>query len=282
MTTHTLSLISIHSAVFLFGISGLFGKFLALSPVMIVFSRTLIAALVLLPGEVRKPLRLPLRDLPPFALLGALLALHWVTFFLSIQISSVAIGLLSFATFPVFVSFIEPLFFREKLSLADILSGGVTFVGLCLVVPSFDLGSNMMQGALVGTFSSLTFAILSVLNRLLVKSHTANRIALLQNGFATLTLVPFLVIAWQLPSLSEIALLMVLGVLCTALAHTLFIQSLVGLRAQTASIIAALEPVYGMTFAYLLLGESQSPRALLGGAIILGTTALASVKSNRT
>jgi len=282
MTIHSLSLIYIHLAVLLFGVSGLFGKFLALSPVMIVFSRTLIASLVLLPGEVRKPMRVSIGDLLPFILLGALLALHWVTFFLSIQVSTVAIGLLSFATFPVFVSFLEPLFFREKLSLSEILYGAVTFFGLCLVVPSFDLGSNMMQGALIGTFSSLTFAIISVLNRLLVKSHTANKIALLQNGFATLTLAPLLITSWQLPSLSELALLTVLGVFCTAGAHTLFIKSLVALRAQTASIIAALEPVYGMTFAYLILGETQSPRALLGAAIILGTTALATVRSRKT
>jgi len=68
----------------------------------------------------------------------------------------------------------------------------------------------------------------------------------------------------------EIALLLVLGVLCTALAHTLFIDALARVSAHTASIVAGLEPVYGIALAFLLLGEVPSARTLFGGALILG------------
>ncbi|MDD8039846.1 MAG: DMT family transporter, partial [Acidobacteriota bacterium] len=67
----------------------------------------------------------------------------------------------------------------------------------------------------------------------------------------------------------DFALLAILGLLCTALAHTLFIAGMRRLSAQTASIISALEPVYGIALAALLLGERPSARTIAGGLIIL-------------
>ena len=73
-------------------------------------------------------------------------------------------------------------------------------------------------------------------------------------------------------------MLAVLGVFCTALAHVLFIKSLVHIKTQLASITACLEPVYGIIFAFVLLGEIPTLRTILGGSIILGTIAIASIK----
>jgi len=72
--------------------------------------------------------------------------------------------------------------------------------------------------------------------------------------------------------------LVILGVFCTALAHVLFIRSLVQVKAQLASIIASLEPVYGIIFAFVLLGEVPALRTILGGVIILGTIMLSTMK----
>ena len=68
-----------------------------------------------------------------------------------------------------------------------------------------------------------------------------------------------------------------LGIFCTAVAHVLFIKSLVHIKTQLASVTACLEPVYGIFFAFVLLGETPSFRTILGGAIILGTITVASL-----
>ena len=47
MTTQRRSMFEIHTAVLLFGFAGLFGKWLALPPLVIVFGRTFFAALAL-------------------------------------------------------------------------------------------------------------------------------------------------------------------------------------------------------------------------------------------
>ncbi len=74
---------------------------------------------------------------------------------------------------------------------------------------------------------------------------------------------------WRPLSAGDWGLLLVLGVVCTALAHTLFIQALRGVSARLAAIASALEPVYGIALAWLLLGEAPAPRTLGGGAVIL-------------
>src|SRR6516225_6036652 len=104
--SRTAALVALHAAVALFGFAALFGKWIALPPVVIVLGRTLIAAATLAAAlQIRRQPSIR----PGFGLAanGALLALHWVTFFAAVQLAGVAIALLAFASFPVFVLAIE-------------------------------------------------------------------------------------------------------------------------------------------------------------------------------
>ena len=68
--------------------------------------------------------------------------------------------------------------------------------------------------------------------------------------------------------------LAVLGVLCTGLAHTLFVKSLDALDARSAGMIIALEPVYAIACAWWLFGEEPSGRMLVGASLIILATVL--------
>jgi len=83
------------------------------------------------------------------------------------------------------------------------------------------------------------------------------------------------------PTARDVGLLLALGVLCTALSHTLFIASLRTVTAHTASVVAALEPVYGIALAFVLLGEVPSARTLVGGALIVGAAVIATRRAGR-
>jgi drug/metabolite transporter (DMT)-like permease len=276
------ALAALHLAVLLFGFAGLFGKWLSLPPVTIVFGRAAVAsmALVLLfplareRGEVRSRFEWKL------AASGALLALHWVAFFQAIQTASVAVGLLGFASFPLFVLLLEAALRQRGLRFVEWMTAAVVTGGLLLVAPEFRLENRIVQGLLWGLVSGFTFALLAVGNRTLAARHSSSTIALWQNAGAALLLLPLALAAQAVPDARAIALLVVLGVVCTALAHTLFIRSLHVLSAHTASVIAALEPVYGIALALLLLGERPSPRTLAGAALIVGA-ALYATRSGR-
>ena len=281
MTQKRPGLIEIHFAVLLFGLAGLFGKFLFLSPLVIVFGRTSFAALTLSAILFYSKTQICTKSIQDFTvliLLGILLAIHWITFFHAIQISTVAVGLLTFSTFPVFVTFMEPYFFKEKLRRFDMLTAGSVVMGLILVIPSLDFQNNITQGAFWGTISGFTFAVLSILNRKYVNTYPSMVIVCYQNWMATLVLFPFLFFEDLSLQPADFLLLAVLGIFCTALAHVLFIKSLVHIKTQLASITACLEPIYGIIFAFVLLGEIPALRTILGGCIILGTIAIASRK----
>jgi drug/metabolite transporter (DMT)-like permease len=266
-------LLQIHLAVLLFGFAGLFGKFIQIDPAAITFGRSFFAGITLLIGVSlgKKSLALHSRkDLGTLFIAGMVLGFHWYTFFLSIQVSSVAIGLLTFSTFPIFVTFMEPIFFREKLKKFDVVVAIFVVLGLALVIPSFDLTNNVTQGVFWGVLSGFTFAILSLLNRMHVSKYPPLTIAFYQLCFATLFNLPGVIFSQVMPSTRDILLLIALGVLCTALAQLLYISSLKQIKAQLASIIASLEPVYGIILAFFLLGELPTLRILSGGLLIIG------------
>lgn len=271
--SHRTSLLEIHLATILFGLAGLFGKWLTLSPLLIVLGRVFFASSAL--GALLWWKRLNLRDILKtqaglLILLGAILAVHWGAFFQAIQVSSVAVGLLSYSCFPVFTVFLEPLFSRDKIDRKSLLAAGICLSGVFLIVPSFDPADSVYQGVLWGILSGLTFAVLTLFNRRLVQEYSSLAIAFFQDLFATLFLLPVLMmVAPASLAFRDLGLLVVLGVVCTAGSHTLFIRGMRRVRARTASIISSLEPVYGIGLAFVFLGENPSLRTLSGGAVIM-------------
>ena len=279
-----MGLLEIHIAVLFFGLAGLFGKLVNQSPTVIVFGRVLFAMAFLLPAMwyLKQSLRLNrTRDYFALLLQGFILAVHWSTFFQSIQVSTVAVGLITFSTFPIFVTFLEPVFFKEKLRPADVALALVTFTGVVLVVPAFNLDNTTTQGALWGITSGLTFALLSIMNRKYARAYSSLVVAFYQDAAAALFLLPFLFLPAPAMTLPDMLRLALLGIVFTGVAHSLFIRGLAHVKAHTASIIASLEPVYGILAASLLLGESPAIRELAGGAIILGTALYATTRKEK-
>ncbi len=261
----------------LFGLAGLFGKTLALSSSAIVAGRAGFAAVALLAviavGRTARG-RLDWQVAP----LGVLLAVHWVTFFEAIQVSTVAVGLLSFASFPVFVALIEPLVSNERFRAGDLVLASVAMLGVGLVIGDVDLSSSTTRGGLWGVASGLTFAVLTIANRRLVATASAVGLALVQNAVAAAVLVPFVggeLSAIAAPDLIQLA---ALGVVFTALPHTLFISAMRGVSARYASLSGSLEPVYGVAAAALVLGEIPDLRTMAGGAVILGVVVFATTR----
>ena len=281
--TPAAALVALHAAVALFGFAGLFGKWLPWDPAAIVFGRTVVAAAVL---GIAVLVRRSERDGPSFALAGngAILAVHWVAFFAAIQVATVAIGLLGFASFPLFVMVLEHLLLGVRWRGQDAVTAMLVVAGLALLVPAITFADRAVQGLAWGMLSAFTFAWLTVRNRAARDVRRPRAVALWQNAFAALCVAP-LVLRPGGPTVeftpTTLLLIFVLGAVCTALAHTLFIASLSRLSAHTASVVTALESVYGIVLAVLLLGEIPDARTILGGALLVGAAMAASRRAIR-
>ena len=272
-------LASANVAVLLFGLAGVLGKLSLLPAPLIVFGRSFFAGLVLLAACWLRHVSLrPKQSRDGYLLLGqgVLLALHWTAFFQAINVSNVAIGLLSFSSFPLFTAILEPLLLHQRPSRIQIVAALLILPGIFLLVPSFTLQNQTTLGVMWGVLSGASFALLSVTNRWLGRTYSSLMISLYQDGIAAIVLLPifFFTATGSFWTPHALLILLILGVVCTALAHTLFIASMRDITAQTASLLASLEPVWGIIFGIVLLGAIPTTRTLIGGAIIISATLL--------
>ena len=272
MTPRT-ALGALHIGALMFGLTGVFGKLVAASAAVIVLGRAGFAVIALAGfAALSRRTRwysLTLKDARSLLISGGLLAAHWVSFFVAVKVAGVAIATLGFASFPAFTVLLEGLIFRERIRFNEGVLVMLVSVGLILVTPSFDLASQATEGLLWAIASGLTFSLLSLNNRANAGRVPAVQAAMWQNAVVALCLLPFA--APQLSSVRPLDWLWIglLGVLCTGVAHSLFVASLAVIKARTAAVVFALEPVYGITLAWLLFHETPTLRMLLGGALII-------------
>lgn len=278
------SLLSIHAAVLLFGLAGLFAKWVQLPAVIIVLGRVIFSSLSLffLLKIKKEDIRLANgKDYILIVTAGIVLAVHWTTFMQSIQTSTVAVGTLTFSTFPLFVTFLEPVLFHEKLKTSSVISAVVMLAGMLLIVPEFHLENTMTQGVIWGMAGSLSYAVLSLMNRLFMEKYTSSVTAFYEQATAAVVLLPALFVLRPVFSGKDILVLILLGVVFTAFAHTMYIEGLKHVKVQTAGIISGLESVYGIIAAFLFLGEKPGIKELAGGVIILGVVFYSTRLSSR-
>jgi len=75
--------------------------------------------------------------------------------------------------------------------------------------------------------------------------------------------------------------ILLLALFTTALGHTLFVKSFQALSPTTSSILSCIVPVYGIIWAFFLLGEIPSTKTIIGGAIILSVVLLKTMRTSR-
>lgn len=283
-TKHTFNknILFLHIAVMLFGLSGVVAQFVEVSAVMVALGRVVCSSLLLFLIAAVKKDTLKLnsgKDYGLIILTGIVMAIHWTTFFQSIQVSSVAIGTITFSTFPLFLTFIEPFVFREKLKKQSVLTAVILFAGVLITIPEFSMENNTTVGIIWGMLCSFTYAVMTLANRYFSARYKGRIICLYEQGTAAVVLLPALFIvktSWRAQDIAGVAFV---GFICTAFAYSLYVSAQKNVRAQTAGIISGMETVYGIVYALLFLGEIPSGRELVGGAVILGVAMYSSLKT---
>ena len=264
---------AIHLAAVLFGLTGIFGELIDADAMLITAGRAAFAVVALYAVIRAQGLTLrhginP-RTLGYLAVASAMLATHWVTFFIAVKTSGVAIATLGFATFPAFITLSEWLVFKEKISRSEWYILVMVTLGLVLVTPSFDFENEATIGLAWAVLSGFTFAVFALINRRAVSHIPAQQVALWENLFVLMLTLPFCLDGIGGVSAASWMWIAMLGVFCTALSHYLMVVSLQVIEARSAGIVIALEPIYAIAFAAILFAQYPSARALLGGALMI-------------
>jgi drug/metabolite transporter (DMT)-like permease len=276
------ALLAVNVAAAIFGSTALFGK-LDVSPVWIVAGRGGFAAATLYALALLRhaQLRVARADVLAIAATGALLALHWVSFFLSVQQAGVAVATLTFASFPLMTLLIDASLNRRRPSGIELASGAAIVVAVFLLVgPGLPAVASAREGTLIGLLSALCFALFSVGSQRLAHGNVI-ALSLYQNIAVVLLLLPVLAFVPRAPHGADWAALAALGVVATALMHQLYFFALKRLPAAVCGGFVALEPVYAILFAALLFAEPVRPLVILSAALILGASFLLLFRGQR-
>ncbi|PBJ82440.1 EamA family transporter [Lysobacteraceae bacterium NML93-0399] len=272
----------IHFCVLLWGFTAILGKLITLPALPLVWWRMLLvaAALLLVPRVWRGLRALPPRLLLAYAGVGALVALHWLTFYGAVKLANASVAATCMALATVFIALVEPLVARSRFSWRELTLGLAVLPGVALVVGGIPDG--MRIGAAVGALSALFVACFGSLNKRLVERADPLTVTALELGAGTLTLtllaplMPLLFPAFAgslltLPGLHDAGYLLLLAFACTLLPFALSLIALRHMSAFAAQLAVNLEPVYAIALAIVLLGEQHelTPRFYAGVAIIL-------------
>lgn len=270
----------LHFAIMLFGLAGVIGKFVTVPAILVTLGRVFFSSLFLLIVHLikKEKIRLDKRgDYWLIGIAGVVMAIHWFTFLQAIQMSTVAVGTITFATFPLFVTFLEPLIYHEKLKIKNIIMAIIMLVGVLITVPELSLKNQMTIGIIIGMLGSLSYAVLCLINRYFSNYYSGRIICLYEQGVATMVLFPALfIVQTKIKTINFMAIIF-LGIVCTAIAHSIYVSGLKQVGVQRAGIISGMETVYSIIFAFILLQEMPSIKELFGGLIILGVAFYSSV-----
>jgi drug/metabolite transporter (DMT)-like permease len=281
--------LQLHIAVFLWGFTAILGKLISLEEVPLVWWRMGITSvsLLLVPKAIQGLQSMSRKDIVTFGMIGVLVCAHWVTFYGSIKYSNVSLALSCLATASLFTSFIEPLIFKKKINLLEIILGLVVIGGFYLV---FKVGQLYTVGIVMGIISAFLAALFSTLNKKYIANHNTRTITLVELtiGFLVLSIIaPFLNFmdiggVW-IPNTYDLVYLVILALICTTLPFILSLNALKHLSVFSSNLTINLEPVYGIILAIPFFNENRdlSIEFYLGTALILSAVFLHPILKNK-
>lgn len=272
--------------VVLWGFTAILGHLISIHAVPLVWYRIafvvpMLAVIIPLRGH---SLRAPARSVWRAAVVGAFIGVHWLCFYGSIKQAGIAIAVLTLSTLAFFTAVIEPIVFRRRFDVGELVIGAVVVVGVALLVQLE--GHPDPLGVALGFGSAFFSAIFGVLNGKLAPHEPPMRL-LLHEMLAAFVVVslPFafapgeLVAPWQLSG-ADIGWLAVLALCCTVVPQVWALIVLRTLSPFTIAVCVNLETVYALILGAVLFPttEKLSPKFYVGAAILLGLVVLNGVR----
>ncbi len=281
---HLQNILLLNLGMFCISTSGALGRYISLPPPLTIWYRAVFALLFLGAFCYFKKYRFKFdvkKEGGTLFLTGILMATHWVTYFYALQWSNVAIGMLSLFTYPIMTTLLEPLFFKTKLQSLHLLLTGIILLGVYFLVPSFDLESGMVQGLGMGLLSAFSYSIRNLILKAKISSFNGSILMFYQMVVMILVLVPVIFIFPNENVAPNIPFIVFLGLITTAIGHTLFLNSFKHFSISTASIMSSMQPIFGILLAVIFLNELPSWRSIIGGGLILLTVVVESWNARR-
>ncbi len=265
----------------IFGTVGLFRRYIALPSGLLSLGRGVLAAIYLSLFLRKKGLgiyrNISRKSIILLSLSGFIMGINWILLFEAYNHTTIAIATLCFYMQPTIVLLLSPLLFREKLSLRKLLCAAVAILGMTLVSGVFDGGQlpqNNSTGVILGLAAAFFYAAVVVINKK-VEPGNAYQKTDIQIIAATITLLPYVLLAedvrmFQSIDLRSLLLLLIVGIVHTGFAYSLYFGCIEHIKTQSIAIIAYIDPVSALLLSAFVMDEHMSLLGVTGAACIIG------------
>lgn len=252
----------LHFIVFIWGFTAILGKLITIEAIPLVWYRMLIAVIFICIYFLveKKSFNVPRKAVLKFFITGAIIAVHWITFFKAIKVSNVSVALVTMSTGAFFTALLEPIFFKRRINPLEMIMGLLVIVGLYII---FNFESQYSLGIIYALISASLSALFAVLNGIFIKEYEADTISLYQLLFGVVVVTIYLGVTGSFTTeffvleSSDWLYLILLGSICTAYAFIASVKVMKYLTPYTVMLTINLEPIYAIVLALIVFGDTE-------------------------
>lgn len=271
----------------IWGSLGVFTRTIPLSALSLAFLRALIALPVLyVVMKMKKADKVKWPLLIPYIISGVLLGFGWLTLFYGFKHTSISSAVMIYNMCPVYIMILAPLVLKEIISKIQIAVIVVSFLGLFLIVGQNLSDGYGYMGLALSAVSGMLYATIVLINRR-IKVRVDNQTATFVQIFAAMiVLLPFVLINGDILTVVRLdamaaAYTILLGILHTGIAYTLFFSLYAHMKSVEIVSYSYLEPLFGILFSVIFVGETLTYPQIIGGILILGSTYIGEILNGR-
>lgn len=236
--------------------------------------RIVLGALMLLPFLWRARSLLTASHWRRFAIIGALnSAIPFSLFAWGAERAPAGIGAIANSTTVLFTALIAFLVYGDRIGLRRGIALVAGFLGVVVLASGKTQGEHIAAAALAGTLASVCYGFAVNFTKHWLAGVPPLAAVAGTLSCAAVMLAPFAIATWPptSPPLHSWLSAAALGIVCTGLAYALFFHLIQRVSASRASTNTYLVPLFGVGWAWLLLGEQPTWTMLVAGALILGS-----------
>lgn len=275
------SIIELNIASIFVSTSGVLGRYIDLPVPTIIATRSILAGiLIFLFCKWKKfDFNIKKEDRLAFLAGGLLMGLHWLTYFYTLKLSSVAVGMLLIFTYPIITAFLEPLILKTKFQKMHLLLACIVLVGIYFLVPGFVIKEYHVKVFGMGVFSAFCFSLRNIIMKSKSTAYNGSILMFYQLVIVTICLFPFLFILDNTGFVKQLPANLLLALLTTAIGHTYYLYSFRKLSTTSVGIISSIQPMYGIILGMIFLNEYPETGTMIGGGLILISVIIESIRS---
>jgi len=271
LPAHRKGLVFISFTAFLWSTSGFFIKYLTISAFHILFYRSFIAAItILIAAYIRKSaVKFSFDKVSSFS--AIFFAGILILFVVATKMTKAANAIVLQFTSPIYLVFLEPLFFKTKFVTRNLITVLLCVAGMVLFFfGKLELGN--IYGNLIAIGAGMSFAMFSLLLKYKKeKQKTENTLHIIIIGnFLVAVIAGCIIFPDFALDLQQTLILIYMGAIQIGISYMIFNEGIKYVSATESMIIAMLEAVFNPIWVFIGLGETPTPYALVGGALIFG------------